>query len=253
VDIPVGVVTSIFGAPALVWLARRHRDSGPTSSPPRAGHPAGRPTWSFLVILGVTAAVTAGVIVVSVLAGDRWVLLGDVANWMRGTAGGGVTFVLDQRIPRVLLGLLCGAALALAGTVIQAVARNPLAEPATLGISGGAGVGAVALLVLAPAAATSFLSVSAALGGLLAFTACCLVAWRCGLGPVGLGLVGVGVHAFARAVPAMLVLQREYDLGPALVWLSGSTYGRTLGDAAPLAVAVVVMALCAFVGHRYLD
>ena len=60
--------------------------------------------------------------------------------------------MLDQRSPRVLAALLAGAALALAGTTVQAVCRNPLAEPGLLGITGGAGVGAIGVLVLAPAA-----------------------------------------------------------------------------------------------------
>ena len=60
--------------------------------------------------------------------------------------------MLDQRYPRVLAALLAGAALAVAGTTVQAVCRNPLAEPGLLGITAGAGVGAVTLISVAPLA-----------------------------------------------------------------------------------------------------
>ena len=69
---------------------------------------------------------------------------GDVVNWINGRSGRAITYVLDQRFPRVLSAVLCGAALAIAGTTVQAVCRNPLAEPGILGITGGAGVGAIA-------------------------------------------------------------------------------------------------------------
>lgn len=253
VEVPAGVITSMFGAPALIWLARRHRDSGPTRTPPSAGHPAGRPRWVFLLILAATVTVTVAVVVCGVLAGDRWVLLGDVANWLRGTASGGISYVLETRIPRVLLGLAAGSALALAGTAIQAVARNPLAEPGILGISGGAGVGALAVIVLAPSLGAGSVSLFAVVGGVAAAAAVYLLAWRGGLSPDRLVLVGVGMYAFTTAVITMLVLQREYDLGPALVWLSGSTYGRTLTDAVPLLITIAFVVVLAVFGHRYLD
>ncbi|CAM5637869.1 Iron-hydroxamate transporter permease subunit OS=Streptomyces fumanus OX=67302 GN=GCM10018772_18630 PE=3 SV=1 [Streptomyces fumanus] len=94
-----------------------------------------------------------GVAVAAVLIGDSKLLLGDVANWAQGRAGRAVSFVLDTRVPRVLAALCAGAALALAGTLVQAVTRNPLADPSVLGVSGGAALGAVLLGTTAPVAA----------------------------------------------------------------------------------------------------
>ncbi|MQA82477.1 MAG: Fe(3+)-hydroxamate ABC transporter permease FhuB [Streptosporangiales bacterium] len=253
VDIPAGVVTSLFGAPVLIWLARRHRDSGPTRTPPAAGHPAGRSTRYFAVIVVVVSALLVAAVVVSMLIGDRIVLLGDVMNWIRGTAGGGVTFVLDQRFPRVVLCLLTGAALALAGAAVQAVARNPLAEPGILGVTGGAGVGAVALIVLVPGASAVSVSGVAAIGAVAAFVGVYLLAWRRGMSPDRLVLVGVGMGALTAAITTALVVRRQYDIGPALVWLAGSTYGRSLTDAGPVAVMLVLAVVLAVLSHRHLD
>lgn len=253
VDIPAGVVTSLVGAPVLIWLARRHHDSGPTRTPPAAGHPTGRSTTTFAVIVVGVTALLATVVVVSMLVGDRIVLLGDVANWLHGTAGGGVTYVLDQRFPRVVLCVLVGAALALAGTAVQAVARNPLAEPGILGVTGGASVGAVAIIVLLPGASAVSVSGAAAIGAFAAFTGVYLLAWRRGMSPDRLVLVGVGMGAFTTAITTALVVRREYDIGPALVWLSGSTYSRTVPDAGPVAVMLAVAVVLAVVAHRHLD
>ena len=77
-------------------------------------------------------------------------LTGDLANWVTGRAGPIVTYVLDARVPRVLAALVAGAALAVAGAVIQAGCRNPLAEPGILGVTGGAGLGAVLVITLRP-------------------------------------------------------------------------------------------------------
>lgn len=253
VDVPAGVVTSLFGAPVLIRLARRHRDSGPSRTPPALGHAASRSRLSFGLVVGGAAAVLVAVSVVGVLAGDRWVLLGDVANWLRGTAGPGITYALDQRLPRVVLGVLGGAALAVAGAAVQAVARNPLAEPGILGVSGGAGMGAVAVLVVAPAASGLLVSPAAAAGGFAAFALVYALAWRRGLSPDRLVLVGIGMAALTSAATTVLVLRREYDIGPALVWLSGSTYGTELSDALPVAVVFAVVVVAAVLGHRYLD
>ncbi|NEE58534.1 iron chelate uptake ABC transporter family permease subunit, partial [Streptomyces sp. SID8455] len=102
--------------------------------------------------LVATAVGLLGAVVAATLFGDATLLLGDVANWLGGRSGQFVTYVLDTRVPRVAAALLAGAALAVAGAVVQAVSRNPLAEPGILGVVSGAGVGAVTVLTVVPLA-----------------------------------------------------------------------------------------------------
>jgi len=85
----------------------------------------------FLVTVATLTAVLVGVTVAGVLLGDTKLLLGDVFHWAQGTAGQSVSFVLDTRVPRVLTALLAGAALALSGTLAQAVTRNLSQNPAS--------------------------------------------------------------------------------------------------------------------------
>ncbi|MYR42926.1 iron chelate uptake ABC transporter family permease subunit, partial [Streptomyces sp. SID5910] len=149
VAVPTGVVTSLVGAVFLVVMALRLRDTAGSGAPDRLRIPS---RAVFLATVAVLVAVLAGLVVAAVLVGDSKLLLGDVVNWAGGNAGRTVSFVLDTRVPRVLAALCAGAALALSGTLVQAVTRNPLAEPSVLGVSGGAALGAVLLVTTAPLA-----------------------------------------------------------------------------------------------------
>src|SRR5690606_12114027 len=137
--------------------------------------------------------------------------------------------------PRVVISLLAGAALAIAGAAIQAVARNPLAEPGIIGVTAGAGLGAVALIILAPAVSATVVSLGAVAGALAAFLAVYALAWRGELSPYRFVLVGIGLSALATALTTAIAASGRFSLTSALTWLSGSTYGRTLDDAVPTA------------------
>ncbi|MGC5311666.1 iron ABC transporter permease [Micromonospora zamorensis] len=253
VDIPTGVVTTLFGAAILIWLARRHRDAGPTRRPP-GGHAAVRSATFHRSVLTVTAVLTVGAVAVGMLAGDTWVLLGDVLNWINGSTGPAYTFVLDQRWPRVAAAVLAGAALAVAGTTVQAVCRNPLAEPGILGITAGAGLGAVSLLTFVPLAGVWAVSGVAGLGAMLAFALVYGLAWRGGLSSDRLVLIGFGAWQGGMAVITYLVVAFDpWNTGKALTWLSGSTYGRMPTQVLPVLIALLVLTPAVVAARRELD
>ncbi|MBQ0980575.1 iron ABC transporter permease [Micromonospora sp. M61] len=253
VDIPTGVVTTLFGAAILIWLARRHRDAGPTRRPP-GGHAAVRSAAFHRSVLTVTAVLTVAAVAVGMLAGDTWVLLGDVLNWLNGSTGPAYTFVLDQRWPRVAAAVLAGAALAVAGTTVQAVCRNPLAEPGILGITAGAGLGAVSLLTFVPLAGVWAVSGVAGLGAMLAFALVYGLAWRGGLSSDRLVLIGFGAWQGGMAVITYLVVAFDpWNTGKALTWLSGSTYGRMPTQVLPVLIALLVLTPAVVAARRELD
>ncbi|MFC5823622.1 iron ABC transporter permease [Nonomuraea insulae] len=242
VEVPPGVVTTVVGAAVMIWLARRYRDAGPTRRPPAVRTGAARSRNAFLVVAALCAALLAGALVLGLLGGDRWLLTGDVVNWLQGRSGRALTFVLDQRWPRVLAAVLAGAALAVGGAAVQAVCRNPLAEPGVLGVTTGAGVGAVALLTLVPMAGIWTMSATAGLGALVAFALVYGLAWRGGLSSDRLVLIGVAVQAACTAITVLIiVLSDPWNTAKALTWLSGSTYGRVPEQLIPVALALVVV------------
>ncbi|MEO3928724.1 iron ABC transporter permease [Micromonosporaceae bacterium B7E4] len=254
VDIPTGVATTLLGVVILIWLARRHRDSGPTRQPPAARPAAARSGTRLGIVITVCAVGAVGAVVLGMLAGDTWLLAGDVLNWLQGRTGPGYTFVLDQRYPRVAAALLAGAALAVAGTTVQAVCRNPLAEPGILGVTAGAGVGAVTLLTFVPLAGVWTMSTVAGGGALLAFAAVYGLAWRGGLDSDRLVLIGVGVSAGCLALITFIIVRSDpWNTAKALTWLSGSTYGRTAAQVVPVAIALLLLTPVVALARRDLD
>jgi ABC-type Fe3+-siderophore transport system permease subunit len=254
VEVPTGVVTSFFGAAILVMLACRFRESGPTRSAPAARSARLRGRTGFVVVLTVAVVITVAVTVAGLLLGDAMLLTGDLANWISGRAGPIVTYVLDARVPRVLAALTAGAALAVAGAVIQAACRNPLAEPGIIGVTGGAGLGAVLVITLVPAASTALLTGSAIAGAAVAALLVFGLAARGGLDSDRLVLIGVGVSAAAAAaITFVIVLTDPYNIAKALTWLSGSTYGRSLGQVVPVAAALLIAAPLLWRARRELD
>lgn len=237
VAVPTGVVTGLLGAVFLIVMATRLRDtSGAAADRVRI-----RSRAVFLTTTAVLAALLAGVVIAAVLLGDAKLLLGDVTNWALGRAGQTTGFVLDTRVPRVLAALLAGGALALSGTLVQAVTRNPLAEPGILGVSHGAALGAVLLVTTVPAAGAWSVAGAAFAGAAVSAVVVFGLAARGGFRQNRLVLVGFGVATGTGALISLLiVLTDPFNATKALTWLSGSTYGRTLPDVVPLAAALAV-------------
>lgn len=238
VAVPTGVVTSLVGAVFLIVMATRLKDTAAAAAPDRLRI---RSRAVFLTTTVVLVAVFVGVTIAAVLLGDSKLLLGDVVNWAQGRAGRTVGFVLDTRVPRVLAALLAGAALALAGTLVQAVTRNPLAEPGVLGVSGGAALGAVLLVTTVPSAGSWGVAGAAFVGAAISSVIVFGLAARGGFQQNRLVLVGIGVATGTTALVSLLiVLTDPFNAAKALTWLSGSTYGRSLSDVAPLAAVLAV-------------
>ncbi|MDX3088748.1 MULTISPECIES: iron ABC transporter permease [unclassified Streptomyces] len=251
VAVPTGVVTGLVGAVFLVGMALRVKDTASAGAPDRLRIP-GRTVFAATVA-GLVLVLVA-VVVAAVLLGDSKLLFGDVVNWLRGSAGRTVSYVLDTRVPRVLAALLAGAALALSGTLVQAVTRNPLAEPGVLGVTGGAALGAVALVTSVPAAGAWGVAGAAFTGATVTAVLVFGLAARGGFPQNRLVLVGVGVSAGTTALIGLLiVLTDPFNATKALTWLSGSTYGRTFPDALPVAAVLVPALVVAVVRRTELD
>ncbi|WAL39383.1 iron ABC transporter permease [Brevibacterium sp. BRM-1] len=254
VGIPTGVVTSVLGAVAIIVLAQRVRTGFDADSlvTMRAGTRLG--LRHPLLLIAATAALLAAAVFASVLAGDTLLLGGDVVNYAHHAASVRIEIILDARLPRVLAALLGGACLALAGAALQAVTRNPLADPGVLGISGGAGLGAVFVLVTVGDSTfwPVFLGASgaAAAVGLLLFG----LSARRGLDQARMVLVGVGIAAAAQALTTALIVAADpWNQVMAQTWLAGSTYVATVGQCLPMLASLVLGAVVLASAHRDLD
>ena len=162
------------------------------------------------------------------------------------------------RLPRVVLGGLVGATLALAGGAYQGSFRNPLADPYLLGVAAGAGLGATLAIAYLPAASNwpvDPLPLLAFLGGMLGVTLTYLVGYsvRAGRTSVTLILGGVAVAAFLTAVQTYL-LQREADtLRQVYGWILGRLTTVGWGEVLLVLPYVVVAGIVVYAGRRRLD
>ncbi len=167
--------------------------------------------------------------------------------WLPETTGTDLQLqiVWDLRFPRAVLAILVGAGLSVVGAVLQAVVRNPLADPYLLGVSGGASVGAVAAVVMVPAALTGgSIRTSAAFGGALAATVLVYLLARQGgrVTPLRLVLAGVALAYLFQAITSFLLLSAADPqlLQSLLFWLLGSLAAVRLDDLAIPLVTIVV-------------
>lgn len=149
------------------------------------------------------------------------------------------TIVYKMRLPRNILAVLVGASLAVSGALLQAVMKNPLADPGITGVSSGASVFAIVILLLLPQY-IGVLPVLAFLGGALACFTVYLMAWNKGLKPMRVVLAGVAVNAILGGFISLLTTLYSDRIQGALLWLNGSLAAKTWMDVKVVAIYTVI-------------
>ena len=209
----------------------------------------------------VLAAALAASVLVAVTIGPADLSVAEVAAsvWAHLTGGdSGLTVLRDGivwelRVPRILTAALVGAGLALVGAIMQALTRNQLADPYLLGISSGASLGAVTVLLLGAAV---LLPVAAFLGAVLALAATLALAGAFGrLTPTRTVLAGVAVSSLAAAVTSFVIFWTAQgdSYREVLSWLLGSLAGARWDAVAIAGVAFAVLGLPLALTGRLLD
>lgn len=140
--------------------------------------------------------------------------------------------VWELRLPRILLAVLVGAALAVAGAILQGIVRNPLASPDVIGITSGASLLAVLFLALLTGTLSIvWLPAAAMLGAAAAMLLVFSLAWKKGVAPGRMVLVGIGLSAAMGAVTTLLIVVSDDAAAMhAYVWLTGSIYAAQWRD-----------------------
>jgi iron complex transport system permease protein len=207
----------------------------------------------------VAVVVVLVIAVLSLLVGSRALDPATVWNalWSDGNAEARA-IVVGQRLPRTVIGLLGGAALALAGAVIQAHTRNPLADPGLLGVSAGSSLAAVlAISVLGLTTPVGYLwfAFAGAAGGTVLVAFIGIVAGRRrDASPAALVLAGAAVSAFLGAATGLVLLLDSAALDLFRFWTVGSLAGgRGLDVIAPVLPALIVGMVLAGIHARALD
>ncbi|MBT0724621.1 iron chelate uptake ABC transporter family permease subunit [Rosenbergiella sp. S61] len=151
--------------------------------------------------------------------------------------------VVEWRLPRVLIALMCGASLGISGAIFQSILRNPLGSPDVLGLNAGAFSGVLAIMLLWPsnlfAMALASL-ISAALTGVIIY----LLAWRQGITPYRLILIGIGIRALLMSFNGWVMTSTSLSTAmSAGLWSAGSLNGVNWQSVSMVFPAVVIALL----------
>jgi iron complex transport system permease protein len=224
--------------------------ANPTATSPPADTTASVPRRTGAAVVVVCLALLATAVVASLLLGVRAIPTSEVVRALTDPIAGNADHrvVLDLRLPRTVVGLLAGAALGLAGTLIQGVTRNPIADPGLLGINAGASLSVVLAIWLLGVSDPGAYVWFAFLGAAGAAAAVASI----GRGePVRLALGGAALTALLTPTITMVLMRSRETFDEYRFWSVGSLTGRDLGVAADLwpfvAAGAVIALLCA---HR---
>lgn len=164
------------------------------------------------------------------------------------------------RLPRIIVALIVGISLAVAGGILQGMIRNPLASPDVLGITGGASVAVVAFLAIfsdknnALTISIAWLPLAAFLGaGVVAFLVYFL-AWKNGVSPIRLVLIGIGISTLMQALTTlMMIMGPIYQASQANIWITGTVYGSNWKNVAALVPWTLIFLIIALVSARTIN
>ncbi len=230
-DIPTGAATALLGAPLLLWLLPRLRNStaGPGDGIQRPGRER------RLTATGVVR----GLALLALFAGLALTLGRTDHGWYMSAEE-----MWRWRWPRVLAAGAAGAMLAAAGSLIQKMTGNPMASPEVLGISSGAAFGIVLMLLLVPGDALAWLLPAGSLGAILTLLLIMLLARRGGFSGSRLLLVGIALSTLFSTLLTLMLISGDPRMSSVLTWLSGSTY-KVSGAQALWTAAIAVILLAA--------
>lgn len=228
-----------------------NNDDGSRMDPRQAGRERRR--WRILVIIGLMLLALAGMLVSlmkgAVAISSRDILTILASGIIKDTES---QIIWNIRLPRTLVGALVGVNLALSGAILQGVMKNPLADPQIIGISSGAGLAGVLILIVFPQ--VDYLIVPMAfLGAMVAAVLIYILAWKDGIKPMRMILAGVAVSAFLGAgISALMVFYSDRVHG-VLMWMVGGLSARSWPHFAIIAPYTLTAGFLALAGAKRLN
>ncbi len=212
------------------------------------------PRLSKRIITGIVgiAALVAGTIG-SIMIGAVDISISDIARVFLGDIKGANYFIIwNIRLPRIIVGAMVGMNLAIAGAILQCVLRNPLADPGIIGVTAGAGLAAMVVMILLPAH-SALVPVSAFVGALGASMLVYFISWQRGLNPLRLILAGVALAAFFGAGISSLMVFYSDRVQGTINWMVGGFLGRSWGHVEMVLPYTILGLIVAFVGFKHLN
>ena len=158
----------------------------------------------------------------------------------------------NVRVPRMIVAALVGVNLSLSGAILQAVMKNPLADPHIIGISSGAGLAGIAVMLLFPESSWAIAPVSF-FGAMGAAILIYILAWKNGIRPIRIILAGVAVSSFLGAGISSLMILNSDKVHGALMWMVGGLSARSWIHVEIILPYALIGMVLAFIGANYLN
>ncbi|MBE0337917.1 MULTISPECIES: iron ABC transporter permease [Paenibacillus] len=251
-DLPTGAVMALIGAPWLIWLIlwRMKLPSGiGGQSSMNIGVRSRKLPYGRLVTLFACGAVLLTVF--SLMFGGMRIPVGDLLSGLFGGESAN-SALLQFRIPRTLVAAGAGIALAVSGVLIQLAVRNPLADASIIGVSSGAGFGALAVIIVWPGLPVYVLPVAAIAGAAVSAAVIFFLSWNKHLNPSVVILLGIAVSAIGAAGIQVLIIQGSLWGSTGYIWLTGSTYARSWAQVTTiLAFLLVLLPVAWWLARRF--
>ncbi|MEC5423859.1 iron ABC transporter permease [Virgibacillus sp. C22-A2] len=201
----------------------------------------GRKNISFLihrkslVVIFVLLSLTVLIALISAGLGDMKISPVNVIKAWFGYGDNLEKIVVNSfRLPRIIVAILVGISLAISGAILQGIIRNPLASPDIIGITGGAAVAVVCFLAVfsdennSLIVSIKWMPLAAFIGAVGIALLIYLLAWKNGVSPITLVLIGIGLSALTQALTTLfMILGPIYRASQANIWLTGSIYGAS--------------------------
>ncbi|WP_435373911.1 iron chelate uptake ABC transporter family permease subunit [Staphylococcus nepalensis] len=170
----------------------------------------------ILLILSAIASLSIGAVLINPIEAVNSLFMQD-------------NFIINEyRAPRMFLALIVGSSLAISGALIQGVVRNALASPDVIGITKGASLFAVVIIMLFPSAPLFILPFGSFIGALMISLILTLLISKFNVKGSKLALIGLAIGAICTAIVQYLLIRNPLDANTALVWLTGSLYGHNM-------------------------
>jgi iron complex transport system permease protein len=211
---------------------------------------------SFLLLLGVLVT-----FIISTGSGEMYISPLKVVKTLFGNGSEMEQIVIYSfRLPRIVTAFLVGMSLAVAGAILQGMIRNPLASPDILGLTAGASLLVVLFFAIFSDKNNSliisihWLPLGAFIGATIAAILVYILAWKNGIVPMRLVLIGIGITALMQAGTTLfMILGPIYRASQANIWITGTVYGATWKNIAILAPWTILLLLISFVSARKLN
>ncbi len=205
----------------------------------------------LLFVMFIALAVSGALI--SIMLGSVKISLPEILTALAGEgAGTHGQILMNIRLPRTLVAALVGIDLALSGAILQAIMRNPLADPHIIGISSGAGLMGIIVMLLFPEH-SALITPAAFLGAMGAAMLIYILAWKNGIQPIRIILAGVAVSAFLGAGISALMILYSDRVHSALMWMVGGLSARSWPHVAILWPYTLVGGILALLSARQLN